>query len=271
MKPFYYSETVSREVSPDEKERFMKKWHIFTGIGLIAVTLIIIVVSLVYNYFLLPNYIAPVVEDVSTYVTREDVLSKLYAEAVRLHDEGIMDDLTYTTFLRAYSEHFRDDEAFAHRILAEREEYTNPVNEETALKTKYASHKVGIEIIKVNDGESIGKADTKYSDERNSNRVKAEDYVEAESILEKANSTEEPTDEPDIVKSAYDKLKSRMTAKEFSRFTKIMSKLDIGTLKTFIADKEGLKEYLHSRLSDEEYKEAVNLGYKYIYVFLEKE
>lgn len=249
----------------------LKKWHILTGISLIVVTLVIVVGSLVYNYFLLPKYIAPVVEDVSDYVSREEVLNKLYAEAVKLHDEGVMDDITYTTFLRAYSEHFRDDEEFAHRILAEREEYTNPVNEETALKTKYASHKVGIEIIKVNDGESTGKADTKYSDERNSNRVKAEDYVEAESIIEKANSTEEPTETPDVVKTAYDKLKSRMTAKEFSRFTKIMSKLDINTLKTYISDKEGLKEYLHSRLTDEEYKEAVNLGYKYVYVFLEKE
>lgn len=250
----------------------LKKWHIITGVSLIAVTLVIVLGSFVYNYFLLPKYIAPVVEDVSDYVSREEVLNKLYAEAVKLHEDGTMDDITYTTFLRAYSEHFRDDEAYAHRILAEREEYTNPVNEETALKTKYASHKVGIEIIKVNDGESVGKADTKYSDERNSNRVKAEDYVEAESIIEKANSTEEPaTETPDVVKTAYDKLKSRMTAKEFSRFTKIMSKLDISTLKTFISDKEGLKEYLHSKLSDEEYREAVNLGYKYVYVFLEKE
>lgn len=249
----------------------MKKWHILTGVGLIVVTIVIVVVSLVYNYFLLPKYIAPVVEDVSTYVTREDVLNRLYNEAVRLHEDGTMDDITYTTFLRAYSEHFRDDEAYAHRILQEREEYTNPINEETALKTKYASHKVGIEIIKVNDGEGSGKVDTKYSDERNSNRVKAEDYVEAESIIEKSNSTETPTDEPDIVKSAYDKLKSRMTAKDFSRFTKIMAKLDVNTLKTFISDKEGLKAYLHSKLSDEEYKEAVNLGYKYVYVFLEKE
>ncbi len=248
----------------------MKKWHIVTGISLIAVTILIISISLVYNYFLLPRYIEPVVEDVSQYLQDERVLNKLYNEAVKLHDEGIMDDITYTTFLRAYSDHFRNDDEYADRILKEKEVYTNPINEETALKTKYASHKVGIEIIKVNDGEGSGNADVKYSDERTSNRVKAEDYVKAEEIVANRDKTEEPTEEPDIVETAYEKLKSKMTAGEFSKFTKIMGKLDIGTLQTYISDKEGLKAYLHSELNDEEYKEIVNLGYKYVYVFLEK-
>ena len=248
----------------------MKKWHIVTGISLIGATILIVVISLVYNYFLLPRYIEPVVEDIDTYLKNDSVINRLYDEAVKLHDEGVMDDITYTTFLRAYSEHFRNDDEYADRILAQKDVYTNPINEETALKTKYASHKVGIEIIKVNDGEGSGNAEVKYSDERTSNRVKAEDYVKAEEIVANREETQEPTEEPDVVKSAYEKLKSRMTAAEFSRFTKIMAKLDIDTLKTFISDKEGLKAYLHSELNDEEYKEIVNLGYKYVYVFMEK-
>ncbi len=248
----------------------MKKWHILTGVSLLVVTILIVVISLVYNYFLLPRYIEPVVEDVSQYLQDDSVLNKLYDEAVRLHDEGIMDDFTFTSFLRAYSEHFRNDDEYADRILAQKDVYTNPINEETALKTKYASHKVGIEIIKVNDGEGTGNADVKYSDERTSNRVKAEDYVKAEEIVANREGTQQPTESPDVVKSAYEKLKGRMTAAEFSRFTKIMAKLNIETLKTYISDKEGLKAYLHSELSDEEYKEIVNLGYKYVYVFMEK-
>ncbi len=248
----------------------MKKWHILTGVSLLVVTVLIAVISLVYNYFLLPRYIEPVVENVSQYLQDDSVLDRLYDEAVRLHDEGIMDDITYTTFLRAYSEHFRNDDEYADRILAQKDVYTNPINEETALKTKYASHKVGIEIIKINDGEGSGNADVKYSDERTSNRVKAEDYVKAEEIVANREGTQEPTEEPDIVETAYEKLKSRMTAAEFSKFTKIMAKLNIETLKTFISDKEGLKAYLHSELNDEEYKEIVNLGYKYVYVFMEK-
>lgn len=247
----------------------LKKWHIVTGISLIGVTLIIIGASFIYKYFILPRYIEPVVEDIRAYLQDDTVLNALYEEAVKLHEDGVMDDATYTTFLRAYSEHFRNDEEYARRILATKNENTNPVNEETALRTKYASHKVGIEIIKVNDGEGSGNADIKYSDERTSNRIKAEDYVEAEQIIEKAENSSEPTEEPDAVKSAYEKLKSKMTASDFSKFTKIMAKLHIPTLKTFISDKEGLKAYLHSELNDEEYKDIVNLGYKYIYVFLE--
>lgn len=248
----------------------MKKWHVMTGIAVVIIAIIVAIASIAYKFYILPGYIAPVVEDVNAYLQDDNVLNALYDEAVTLHDNGVMDDTTYTTFLRAYSDHFRDDEEYARRILSEREESTNPANEETAVKTKYASHKVGIEIIKVNDGESNGNADTKYSDKRTSDRVKAEDYVEAEQIIVEAEGTETPEETPDAVENAYDKLKSKMTATDFSKFTKIMTKLDISTLKTYISDKEGLKEYLHSKLSDDEYKEIVNLGYKYLYVFIQK-
>ncbi len=249
----------------------MKKWHIITAISVVLAVVIIAIGSLIYRYFILPGFIQPVVEDISDYLKDEAVITALYDEAVELHDEGVMDDLTYTAFLRSYSEHFRNDREYAERILAEKKQNTNPVNEETALKTKYASNKVGIEIIKVNDGEGSGNADVNYSDKRNSDRVKAEDYVKAEQIIkEEEESTEEPAQTPDIVLSAYEKLKDRMTASDFAAFTKIMAKLDVNTLKGYITDKEGLKGYLHSKLSDEEYKSIVNLGYKYVHVFFEE-
>lgn len=249
----------------------MKKWHIITGIIVLGIAIMVSIISVTYKYFILPNYIEPVVEQVSDYLKDDDVINALYEEAVVLHDEGVMDDGIYSNFVRTYSEYFRDDEAYARQILQFKEETTNPVNEETAIKTKYASHKVGIEIIKVNDGESTGKADVTYSDERTSDRVKAEDIVEAEKIIEEMESDVEPTETPDIVKSAYDKLRSRMTASDFSLFTKIMAKLDVNTLMSLTSDKEGLKSYLHSRLTDEEYSNIINLGYKYVHVFMEKQ
>ena len=62
-----------------------------------------------------------------------------------------------------------------------------------------------------------------------------------------------------------------MTASEFTSFVTIMAKLDINTIHSFseTADKQGLKDYLHSRLNNNEYKTIVNLGYKYAYLFME--
>ena len=248
----------------------MKKWHIITAISVVLVLIVLVIGSMLYKFFVLPRFIEPVVEDISDYLKDENVITALYNEAVELHDEGVMDDMTYTAFLRSYSEYFRNDREYAERILAEKKQNSNPINEETAIKTKYASNKVGIEIIKVNDGDGSGNADINYSDKRNSDRIKAEDYVKAEQIIKEEESTEEPTQTPDIVMSAYEKLKDRMTAVDFAEFTKIMAKLDVNTLKGYITDKEGLKGYLHSKLSDEEYKSIVNLGYKYVHVFFEE-
>lgn len=249
----------------------MKKWHIIVGASVLVVAILVVIGVVTYKYFILPKYIAPVVEQVSDYLKDDDFIVALYDEAVTLHDEGVMDDAIYSNFLRAYSEYFRDDEAYARDILQVKEENTNPVNEGNSLKTKYASHKVGVEIIKVNDGESSGKSDVNYSDERTSNRVRAEDIVEAEKIISEAENGAEATPTPDIIKTAYEKLRSRMIAGDFSLFTKIMAKLDINTLMSFTSDKEGLKNYLHSRLTDEEYSNIINLGYKYVHVFFEKE
>ena len=50
-----------------------------------------------------------------------------------------------------------------------------------------------------------------------------------------------------------------------------MRKLDYNDLKTYYtsADLAGLKEYLHSRLSDDEYSETAELYSKYIVLFME--
>ena len=87
----------------------------------------------------------------------------------------------------------------------------------------------------------------------------------------KEDTEDKSTPTPDVVKSAYDKLRTNMTADEFSSFTSIMKKLDIDTLKTYLSDKAGLKQYLHASLTDEEYSKIVNLGYKYVSIFIDDE
>ena len=252
----------------------MKKWQLIALITIASMGVVAALITGIYNYVISPRYIEPLVEQVSEKVKDNEILDKLYEEALILHEEGVMTDATYTNFIRAYNEYYRDDETFAREILeakAQEDKRMGIDDESSTLKTKYASHKVGVEIIRVNDSEQNGKADVRYSDERTSNRLKAEDYVEAEKILYESQSTEAPTQTPEVIQTAYEKLRKHMTPNEFSAFTRIMSKLDIETLKTYISDKEGLKAYMHDKLSDDEYKEIVNLGYKYVNVFLEKE
>lgn len=246
----------------------MKKWHFIAIISVLAVAFVVLNSVLIFRYYLTPKYIEPIVEEIGEYVKQDGILDELYQEASDLYDNGVLEDNTYSNFVRAYNSYKRDDVEYAEKILAEHESEETLDTQSNSKSTRYASYKVGVETIQVNDSDENGKADVKYSDERTSDRVKAEDVVEAEKIIEE--SEKEPTPTPDIVVSAYDKLRDKMTPNEYSDFAKIMKKLDIGVLKTYMSDKEGLKAYLQSMLTDEEYSKIVNLGYKYVYVFIEK-
>ena len=246
----------------------MKKWHVAAISAILAIAVLVISGVLIYKYYLTPKYIEPIIEEISDYIKQERVLDKLYEEAMELHENGVIEDVTYSNFVRAYHKFKRDDVEYAKQVLKDHEGEDTLDTKKNSLSTKYASYKVGVETIQVNDGDENGKADVQYSDERTSDRVKAEDVVEAEKIIEEAENGSTPT--PDIVKSAYDKLRFNMKSEEFSLFTTIMKKLDIEEMKEYISDKEGMKAYLHSRLTDEEYSSIVNLGYKYMYVFIDE-
>lgn len=257
----------------------MRRWQIISISVVAAVALLCIGGFVFYRYYLVPEYLEPVMEKVRDCVNEDEVLDTLYDQAVRFHDDGIMDDGVYDRFVDTYEKRTRDNESFAREILEAKEKDENDsTTEPTSVSAKYASTKVGVETIQTNDGESGGKSTKRYSEERSSARIKAEDVVEAEKVIyEIENSTEQPENEEEKAKtSAYAILKANMTADEFNSFLSIMGKLDTGVLASYadknsksLYDKEGLKEYLHSRLSNDEYKKIVNMGYKYLYLFME--
>lgn len=252
----------------------MKKWHIITGISVLAVIVLIAAGSLFYRFFLVPRYVKPVVEQLSDRINDDEVLNALYEEAVKLHGDGVLSDGVYSTFVTAYNKHNRNDSEFAQEVLEQTEENeTSPEakTDKTALSVKYASSKVGVEVIQTNDGDAVGKADSSYSEARNSSRTKAEDIVEARRIVADEDKEEKDEMEEEIT-DAYTKLKENMTASEYTTFLSVMGKLDHNTLKGFMTeyDKEGLKAYLHSKLSDKEYNNIVSLGYKYMSLFIEE-
>ena len=251
----------------------MKKWHkilIICGAAAAALTLICF---MVFRYFIEPMVAKPIINQAAEMIKKEEVIEQLYKNAVTEHADGNLSDDIYTKFISAYNKHKRNDEQFAREVLESEDEYVYDDNdvETSSLSAKYASHKVGVEIINTNDGETNGKSASTYSAERNSERTKAEDIVDAKRIISEKEGDSPATEEPKDAREAYDKLKDNMTATEFATFVSIMSKLDINILREYANqyDKSGLKDYLHSRLSDKEYKDIVDLGYKYIYLFLE--
>lgn len=260
----------------------MKRWHIVVIAAAAVITALVAGGSAFYKYYIVPKYMEPVIQEVKERLQSGDVLDELYDQAVRFHDEGIMDDETYTSFMRAYKSYNENAEDSALAVLRAKENddaATGKDMNNSSVTARYASSKVGVEMIQTNDGIPEGKVGMKYSTERTSDRIKAEDVVEAEKVIagktEEISNTsgsgevsEEQAEQDEQVASAYSKLKANMTGEEFSTFLSIMNKLSINTLRSYINDKEGLKAYLHENLSDTEYREIVNLGYKYMNVLL---
>ena len=165
----------------------MKKWKIIVLISILAVTILGVSGVLIYNFYLVPNYIEPVVQEISEYVNQDEMMNKLYREAVRLHDEGIIDDDIYAEFVRAYNKSKRSTLEYAQNVLDQYSaEDTLNSGKNNTRSTNYASYKVGVETVLVNDEGESGKSDVRYSDERSSDRIKAETIVEAEKIIEEA-------------------------------------------------------------------------------------
>lgn len=252
----------------------MKRWHIIAIAAVAVIAALIFGGSLFYKYYIVPKYLSPVIEEISDKIKTEEVLDALYDEAVRFREDDVLDDETYADFMRAYKSFTNADMEAAMQLLDEVDKEENDVSTNSnTLTAKYASSKVGVEMININDGESEGKSSDKYSSERSSDRIKAEDIVAAEKTVAESKGETEGVIDPNAsdeenIKSAYAKLKSKMTNEEFSTFLTIMNKLDLKVLKLYMNDKENLKEYLHSKLSDSEYREIVNLGYKYAGVLL---
>lgn len=249
----------------------MKRWQIIIIACICVIGAVVGGGKLVYDYYLVPKYVAPIAEKIEGYVNDSDVIETLYDHIDRMHDEGFVDDDTYTEFIKKYSKREMRDVEVAREIMAEASKDdtdSSKTSDNSSVTARYASKKVGVEMIQiVDDEEEAGKSQNRYSSERTSDRVRSEDIVEAERVLDKDDDEET---EVFNTETAYQKLKNNMTSEEFTDFANIMRNLDINTLLSLADNKEGLKEYMHDRLTDDQYKTIVNLGYKYAYVFMDE-
>lgn len=242
----------------------MKKWHIVaisTGIMVVAIT---VCASLILSLVMKPKIVEPVIEKACLMVDN-NVIELLKSESRTLREDGVIDDSTFVTFQRAYKEHIRDDEAYVNEIMTAIPDDDRIINEENnSIKTKYASYKVGVEVVKVNESGKNGKADLTYSSVRTSERIKAEDYIEAEKL-----STQTKDDSESEV-SNFEKLKAVMTNSEFSKLVKVVAEVDASELEAALDGGADIKQLLTESLDEEQYKTLINYVYKYVTIFMDK-
>lgn len=242
----------------------MKKWHIVaisTGIMVVAIT---VCASLILSLVMKPKIVEPVIEKACLMVDN-NVIELLKSESRTLREDGVIDDSTFVTFQRAYKEHIRDDEAYVNEIMTAIPDDDRIINEENnSIKTKYASYKVGVEVVKVNESGKNGKADLTYSSVRTSERIKAEDYIEAEKL-----STQTKDDSESEV-SNFEKLKAVMTNSEFSKLVKVVAEVDVSELEAALDGGADIKQLLTESLDEEQYKTLINYVYKYVTIFMDK-
>ena len=58
----------------------MKKWKVVVLTSILTVVIIGLSAVLVYNYYIVPKYVEPIVQEIGAYVNKEDTLDKLYEE-----------------------------------------------------------------------------------------------------------------------------------------------------------------------------------------------
>lgn len=254
----------------------MKRWHFLAGAAILVITLLLAAGSMVYKYVIVPHYIEPFAKKFGEALQDDKLLDVLYEQANMLHGEGVLDDDIYADFISAYNKRNRNEDQLLQAVPSNDidDEDEDGSKSSRIKKANYASARVGVDLIKTNDGDAGGRADRTYSSERNSNRPKAEDIVEAEKIrsgILEIGETPEPTENPlSDEEAAYKKLMSHMSSSEAARFMAIMSKLDRDILRSYYenTDIEGLKVYLREQLSEDEYKDIVDMGYKYMDLFI---
>lgn len=243
----------------------MKKWHIVaivTGVMVVAITVCSV---LVMSFVMKPKMAEPIIETACGIVD-DDLIEQFEKEAKNLHNDGALDDSTYVTFRRAYSRYTRDDEAYINEILSAIENDDGKIinEDDNSVKTKYASYKVGVEVVKVNNTGENGKAAMKYSTARTSDRISTEDYIEAETL------TNSEKDDSENDSSSFEKLQAAMTGADYSKLVKLVAKIGSADAEAIVNSSDNPNEKLKSELGEEDYRELVNLAYKYITVFMKK-
>ncbi len=254
----------------------MKKWKKILVI--VAAVLIVLsgVTTGVYKLYIVPKYIEPALEFVSSALMNSEYQDMLSELANRLVDDGILDEYTAKTYLRKsrkYTTQGKRESLNSNKnnftgididdILNEDE---NGKRRDDNLLIGTSRTRFGIEMIRSDEDYPDAEPSSyhSYSDKQteiNQNRENEDVYENTDEnkgdvlTFEKDNSSN----------GLYSKIFKAMTQRERAIFLSVVSKIDVTEVISLynMGDKTGIKEHLHSRLSDNQYKDAVDIFYKY--------
>ncbi len=254
----------------------MKQWKKILVIVAAALVVISGITAGVYNLYIVPKYIEPALEFVSSALMNseyQDILSEL---ANRLVDEGILDQYTAKTYLRKSRKYTSEGKREASRsdkndftdididdILNE-EEDSRKKDDNIVIGTTRTS--IGIEMVRSDNDYPDAEPSSyhSYSEKQSEINQNRENDDVAENL--ESNNEDVLTFENDNTgNSLYNKIFKAMNQRERSTFLSVVSKIDITEVISLynMGDRIGIKEHLQSRLSEDQYKEAIDIFYKY--------
>lgn len=248
----------------------MKKWQIISIAVAAVIALLVSGGALIYKYYVVPKFMEPLAEKITDLFASDDVVDELYDVATEMHDNGTLDDDTYSSFVKKYKSRKKamSDDDFL-RMALEGKAQDGEIVKDGEFTARYAANRVGVQMIQTDDGTAEGKADTRYSTERTSDRLKAEDIIAAEKMLADDEALADAEEEERNKK--IERILNRMTGEDRPIAMRLMSKVDLDyALQLYYSDYRELKEYLKSCLNEDEINELKVLAVKYSSIAMEE-
>ncbi len=249
----------------------MKLWKKILIIIAAVLVVLSAVGACVYKFYIVPKYIEPALEFVSTALMNSEYQDALSDLANELVEDGILDEYTAKTYLRKsrkYTSVGRNEIGNSKKDKLDSESLEDIMNDDTDENRREENVFAGTSRTKIRI--EVVKSDADYPNEEYSgyhtysekqdtiNKNKEDDYANTDVI-------EFTTDNTNTNQGLYNKIFSAMKPHERTVFLSVISQVDVTELISLynMGDKAGVKEHLRSHLSDEQYKNAVDIFYKY--------
>ena len=193
----------------------------------------------IYHFYIKPEYIEPALVTAKQVLSDKDIQNGMEQIAEEMAAQGLISE----ELLNSYRQQIKSDNS-----TATKDEKAQ--NQDQTPQPYSAENAVGAKNVKVQS-----EGETSHSYAKSSSSRTPENVSNSQSDVDAA--------------TLYDKIKSRVDAADWTKIYAIYSKLNIGYISSIATDREKLKQYLHSSLSDDEYKTAMEMYLKYSYIITE--
>lgn len=221
----------------------MKRWKIVLISVIASLALILGGGLCIFHFFVIPRYVDPFLKSAVELLDSEDVKREISDLAKEFADKGLLDEELLEQYLEIYSEAEINDDADHSKI------HTSSNNTENS---------VGAKNIQVKENVSGNR----YSYGKNTS---SESLVEVKEKSDKSNSAAS-----DKEKSLYQRIMENVSPEDLTRGYELAAKFDLEKVRSLMHNREALKEYIRSVLTDSEYSEVVAFYLKYSYLLEEQ-